>query len=49
VSGIPSTAATKMHTTSPIFDEIMYRMNCLVLLYMALPSETACEQMINKV
>jgi hypothetical protein len=43
VSGIPSTAATKIQTTSPIFDEIMYRINCLVLLYMALPSATAYE------
>ena len=48
VSGIPSTAATKIQTTSPIFDEIMYRINCLVLLYMALPSATAYEQMIEQ-
>lgn len=44
VSGIPSTAATKIQTTSPIFDEIIYRINCFVLLYMALPSATAYEQ-----
>jgi len=48
VSGIPSTAATKIQTTSPIFDEIMYRINCLVLLYMALPSATAYEQMVEQ-
>lgn len=42
VSGIPSTAATKMQTTSPMFEEIMYLMNCLVLLYIARPSATAC-------
>lgn len=42
VSGIPSIAATKMQTTSPMFEDIMYLMNCLVLLYIALPSATAC-------
>jgi hypothetical protein len=47
VSGIPSTAATKIQTTSPIFDEIMYRINCFVLLYMALPSATAYEQIVE--
>ena len=31
VSGMPSAAATKMHTTSPMLEETMYRMNCLVL------------------
>ena len=41
VSDIPSTAATKIHTTSPIFEEIMYLIHCFVLLYMALPSATA--------
>ena len=44
VSGIPSTAATNIHTTSPIFEEIMYLINCLVLLYIALPSATACQE-----
>lgn len=44
VSGIPSTAATKIQTTSPIFEEIMYRINCFVLLYIALPSATACSE-----
>lgn len=48
VSGIPSTTATKIQTTSPIFDVIMYRINCLVLLYMALPSATAYEQMVEQ-
>jgi hypothetical protein len=48
VSGIPSTAATKIQTTSPIFDEIMYRINCFVLLYMALPSATAYEQIVEQ-
>ena len=28
-------------TTSPMFDEIRYRINCLVLLYIARPSSTA--------
>ena len=44
VSGIPSTAATKIQTTSPILEDIIYLMNCLVLLYMALPSATACQK-----
>uniref|UniRef100_A0A7C9DQT5 Uncharacterized protein n=1 Tax=Opuntia streptacantha TaxID=393608 RepID=A0A7C9DQT5_OPUST len=38
---MPSTAATNIQTTSPIFEEIMYLMNCFVLLYIALPSATA--------
>lgn len=32
VSGIPSIAATKIQTTSPIFEDIMYLINCFVLL-----------------
>lgn len=32
VSGMPRSAATNMQTTSPIFDDIMYLMNCFVLL-----------------
>ena len=31
VSGMPNAAAMKMHTTSPMFEETMYRMNALVL------------------
>ena len=44
VSGIPSTAATNIQTTSPILEEIMYLINCFVLLYIALPSATACSE-----
>ena len=29
------------HTTSPIFDDIKYLINCFVLLYIARPSSTA--------
>lgn len=31
-SGIPSKTVKKIETTSPIFDEIKYRINCFVLL-----------------
>ena len=41
LKGIPMRAAKKMATTSPMLDDTMYRMNCLVLAKMALPSATA--------
>lgn len=43
VSGMPTAAARKMHTTSPMLELTMYRMNCLVLAKMARPSATACQ------
>lgn len=46
VSGIPSIAATNIQTTSPMFEDIIYLINCFVLLYIALPSATACTENI---
>ena len=48
VSGIPSTAATKIQTTSPMLEEIMYLINCFVLLYIALPSATAYQELTTE-
>ena len=31
VSGMPNAAAMKIHTTSPMFEETMYRIKALVL------------------
>lgn len=39
-SGRPTAAVRKMQATSPILEEIRYRMNALVLLKMARPSST---------
>mmetsp|Transcript_50994 Transcript_50994/g.84528 ORF Transcript_50994/g.84528 Transcript_50994/m.84528 type:complete len:285 (+) Transcript_50994:864-1718(+) len=46
-SGMPRAAVRKIHATSPMLEEIRYRMNALVFMKMALPSSTA-ETIVEK-